>query len=51
MGGEVKPQGAADRLMAPVLARVLGRRLEGAFANIKRVLEGEDDLSVDTEAP
>jgi hypothetical protein len=27
--------------MTPVLARMLGRRLERAFANIKRVLEGE----------
>jgi hypothetical protein len=32
---------APGRLIAPVLARMLGRRLETAFANIKRVLEGE----------
>ena len=38
---EVKPRGAAGRLMTPVLARMLERRLESAFANIKRVLEGE----------
>ena len=38
---EVKPRGAAGRLMTPVFARMLGRRLERAFANIKRVLEGE----------
>jgi carbon monoxide dehydrogenase subunit G len=38
---EVKGRGTASRLMTPVLARVLGRRLERAFANIKRDLEGE----------
>jgi uncharacterized protein YndB with AHSA1/START domain len=38
---EVKPRGAAGRLMTPVLVRMLRRRLERAFANIKRVLEGE----------
>jgi len=38
---EVKPRGAVGRLMAPVFARMLGRRLDRAFANIKRVLEGE----------
>ncbi len=38
---EVKPRGAAGRLIGPVFARMLGRRLERAFANIKRVLEGE----------
>jgi|SRR5215211_1671297 len=38
---EVKPRGAAGRLMKPVLARILGRRLDTAFANIKRVLEEE----------
>jgi uncharacterized protein YndB with AHSA1/START domain len=38
---EVKPRGAAGRLMTPILARMLGRRLERAFTNIKRVLEGE----------
>jgi hypothetical protein len=27
--------------MTPVLARVLTNRLEGAFANIKRVLESD----------
>jgi carbon monoxide dehydrogenase subunit G len=48
---EIKGRGSAGRLLVPVLARVLGRRLEKAFANIKRVLEGEDDLGVETEAP
>ena len=38
---EVKPRGAAGRLITLVLARMLGRRLGRAFANIKRVLEGE----------
>jgi len=38
---EVKPRGAAGRLITPVLARMLGRRLERAFVNIKRVMEGE----------
>jgi hypothetical protein len=38
---EVKGLGAAGRLMTPVLARMLGRRLDTAFANIKRVLDVE----------
>ena len=38
---EVKGRGAAGRLMTLVLARMLGRRLDTAFANIKRILEGE----------
>jgi hypothetical protein len=38
---EIKGRGTAGRLMMPVLSRMLGRRLEGAFANIKRILEGE----------
>lgn len=38
---EVKPRGTASRLMTPEFARMLGRRLERAFANIKRVLEVE----------
>jgi ligand-binding SRPBCC domain-containing protein len=38
---EVKGQGAAGRLMTLVLARMLGRRLDTAFANIKRILEVE----------
>jgi hypothetical protein len=38
---EVKGRGAAGRLITPVLARMLGSRLEKAFANIKRVLEVE----------
>jgi hypothetical protein len=38
---EIKPRGAVGRLMAPVFARILGRRLDRAFAKIKRVLEGE----------
>jgi ligand-binding SRPBCC domain-containing protein len=38
---EVKPRGAAGRLMTPVLARMLEQRLEKAFASIKIVLEGE----------
>jgi carbon monoxide dehydrogenase subunit G len=38
---EVKPRGTAGRLMTPVLARILEQRLERAFANIKRILEGE----------
>jgi hypothetical protein len=37
---EVKPRGAAGRLMTPVFTSMLGRRLERAFANIKKVLEG-----------
>jgi hypothetical protein len=36
---EVKPRGTFGRLMVPVLARMLGKRLERAFTNIKRVLE------------
>ena len=38
---EVKGRGAAGRLMAPVLARILGRHLEEAFTNINKVLEVE----------
>jgi hypothetical protein len=38
---EVKGRGVAGRLMTLVLARMLGRRLDTAFANIKRILEGE----------
>jgi len=38
---EVKPRGTAGRLMTPGLALVLARRLEVAFTNMKRVLEGE----------
>jgi hypothetical protein len=38
---EVRSRGAAGRLMTPVLARVLWRRFESAFTNIKRVLEAE----------
>jgi Polyketide cyclase / dehydrase and lipid transport len=37
---EVRPRGTAGRLLTPVLARMLTSHLEGAFANIKRVLEG-----------
>jgi carbon monoxide dehydrogenase subunit G len=47
---EVKGRGLAGRLMVPLLARVLGRRLEGAFANIKRVLEGDaSDARIDDQ--
>src|SRR5215211_9538961 len=38
---EVNPRGTAGKLTTPVLARMLGRRLDKAFANIKRVLEGD----------
>jgi ligand-binding SRPBCC domain-containing protein len=38
---EVKPRGTAGKLTTPVLARMLGRRLDRAFANIKRVLEAD----------
>jgi uncharacterized protein YndB with AHSA1/START domain len=38
---EVKSRGTAGKLTTPVLARMLGRRLDRAFANIKRVLEGD----------
>jgi hypothetical protein len=38
---EIKPRGAAGRLITPMLARMLGRRLDTAAANIKRVLEEE----------
>ena len=38
---EVKPRGTAGKLTTPVLARMLGRRLDRVFANIKRVLEGD----------
>jgi hypothetical protein len=38
---EMKGRGAAGRLMAPVLACILGRRLEETFTNINKVLEGE----------
>jgi hypothetical protein len=38
---EVRPQGTLGRLMTPVLARLLASRLQGTFANIKRVLEGD----------
>jgi len=35
------PRGAIGKLMTQVLALVLTNRLEGAFANIKRVLESD----------
>ncbi len=38
---EVRPRGTAGRLMVPVLAGVLGRRLSTALTNIKKVLEEE----------
>jgi ligand-binding SRPBCC domain-containing protein len=38
---EIKPRGTAGKLTTPVLARMLGRRLDRVFANIKRVLEGD----------
>lgn len=38
---EVKPRGTAGKLTTPVLARMLGRRLDRTFANIKGVLEGD----------
>ena len=38
---EVKPRGTVGKLTTPVLARMLGRRLDRAFANIKRVLEAD----------
>lgn len=38
---EVKGRGVLGRLMVPVLARMLGQRMQRAFTNIKRVLEGE----------
>jgi hypothetical protein len=43
--GKVKARGAFGRLMTPVHARMLGRRLEGAFTSIKRVLEGHASAS------
>jgi len=36
---EISPRGAVGELMTTVLVRALARRLEGALANIKRVLE------------
>jgi hypothetical protein len=38
---EVKPRGVLGRLMTAVFARMPGRRLDTAFASIKRVLERE----------
>ena len=36
---EVKPHGTAGKLTTPVLTRMLRRRLDGAFANIKGLWE------------
>ena len=37
---EAEVRGVVGRLLVPVLAGVLGRRLERAFNNIKRTMEG-----------
>ena len=42
---KVKGRGVLGSLMVPVLARMLGRRLERAFTNIKRVLESSASIS------
>ena len=42
---EIKSRGLTGRLVAPILARMLGRRLEGAFANIKGISEGEAEFA------